>query len=276
MSRIQKDGGKLSISGYTIVEALMFLAISGAMVGSVMAMVSGEQNKTEFITAVRNLESEVQDVINDVSIGYYPSNNAFSCSVNVSGVPTITGGSSAQGTNQDCIFAGKALQFSPAGANTQGRMEVYTIMGRRQIGSGSSAVDVRNIEESHPRVVSNIAGLSNSYNLNSSLRFDAVLVGATPRGGFAIVPSFGQTNATGGGVVTGSSGSSIMGLDVDINRNFGDLQTAVNGLAGVNATTQTITICISETGIGRQRAAVQLTGRGTEILFGTDSPAGCP
>lgn len=274
MSRIDRGGDRLGISGYTIVEVLMFLAISGGLVASIMATVNGEQNKTQFNTSVRNFESELQDIMNDVAIGYYPSNNSFTCTVNVAGVPSIGAGVNTSGTNQECIFSGKALHFAPNG--TPGRVDIYTVIGRRQVTSGSTRLEVKSIEESNPRVINGAAGLTDSKTLSAGLEISQVLVGALPRGGLAVISSFGQTNTAGGGTVAGYGGASLMRLDVDINQGFSNIDAAVRSLNGANAITEPVIICIREPGGGGERAAVRITGQGTDTLFDADVPVGCP
>lgn len=114
-----------SIFGYTIVEVMIFLAISGALFVSASALISGRQERTMFQQSVNTTSQTLEDILNDVSTGYYPSNNDFKCT-NSGGSPTLSVGGSQQGTNQGCIFSGKLLSFTTTPASPS--YSVYTMI----------------------------------------------------------------------------------------------------------------------------------------------------
>lgn len=128
MNRGRRSGG------YTIVETLIFLAISGALFMSAMTALSGRQGRTEFTNAAREFEIELQDMANDVATGYYanPQLNPgyIRCmDVGPTVVVTATSGSDRQGANRDCIFIGKTVQLGISGATDQFNM--IPIAGKR-------------------------------------------------------------------------------------------------------------------------------------------------
>lgn len=131
--------------GYTIVEVMIFLAVSGALLAGALALVSGQRQRTEFSSAVRELDSQIRDVMNDVSTGYYSRTANFSCSAGAGG-PVISvppSGDNSQGSNEGCIFLGRGLQF------TEGDDYItHTIVGLRQ--AGSPKRDVANLDEAKP------------------------------------------------------------------------------------------------------------------------------
>src|SRR6187551_190361 len=103
-------GGRKS-SGFTIVETLIVLAVTGGLFVAAAAMISGRQTRTEFEQSVRKIHAQIQQTINEASIGYYPNKNNFSCAAGGSG-PIITAASPAsQGQNEGCMFLGKVMQF---------------------------------------------------------------------------------------------------------------------------------------------------------------------
>ena len=65
--------------GYTIVEVMIFLAVSSLMFLIAVGFISGKQNNVEFTLSVNTLKSDIQQVFNNVSSGYYASRNNFSC-----------------------------------------------------------------------------------------------------------------------------------------------------------------------------------------------------
>ncbi len=110
MLGVGKDG-----CGYTIVEALIFLAVSGALLVSAMTIVNGRQERTRFIQSVDEMAQNLEDTLNDVSTGFYPVSQTVRCSVNsTTGVITtiINDATVKQGENPGCVFSGKMLSFS--------------------------------------------------------------------------------------------------------------------------------------------------------------------
>lgn len=137
--------------GYTIVEVLIFIAVSGAMLVAAMALISGQQAKTEFAQSMRDMDSRIQDVINDVSTGFYPTQNDFSCSAPASSPITITGVASSQGTNIGCSFIGRAVQFGAT--SDHDTLITFTIAGRQYV-TGTTNTVVTNLTEATPIALS--------------------------------------------------------------------------------------------------------------------------
>ncbi len=67
--------------GYTIIETLIFIAVSGMMFMSAVILVGGRQQEVEFSQGVRDLENKLKDTLNDVSTGYFPANNSLNCTI---------------------------------------------------------------------------------------------------------------------------------------------------------------------------------------------------
>lgn len=114
--------------GFTIVETMIFLAVSSVILVSALLLVGGAQRKNEFNQGVRDLQQQINDVIDNVTTGYSASGANFTCST-ASGVPAeAVGGSSTElGANDKCIFLGKVLQFN----DNDNKFKVYSIIGRR-------------------------------------------------------------------------------------------------------------------------------------------------
>lgn len=117
-----------SSRGFTMVETVIFLAVSSALFVSAMLLMSGQQAKTEFRQAIGEVQSRVDDVANDVSTGYYATNDDVTCRIDA-GAPKVENGAAEKGTNNDCIFLGRAVQFGTDTDNTV--INIYNIVGRR-------------------------------------------------------------------------------------------------------------------------------------------------
>ena len=123
--------------GYTIVEVLIFLAISSLMFLMAAAFISGKQSAVEFKQSSNDINTQIRSLVNDVSNGQYPPSAHFSCSAPpLGGAPSITAGATDQGSNGGCIFMGKVVQFNVAG--NPAAYNVYTIAGRQTGPTGSS------------------------------------------------------------------------------------------------------------------------------------------
>jgi type II secretory pathway pseudopilin PulG len=127
--------------GYTLVEVLIFVAVSGFMFLIAAIFISGKQSNAEFRQGMNDINTQIQTVINDVANGNYPSNSNFTCTPGPSG-PTISTGSTQQGQNQGCIFLGKVIQFGVSGTNNAG-YNIYTVAGN-QYSDGSTSGSTNN------------------------------------------------------------------------------------------------------------------------------------
>lgn len=118
-----------SQKGYTILEVLIFVAVSSLIFIYTMAAIGGKQQEVQFSQSTREFEAKIRDVINDVSTGYYPSNEKISCQVVAGVVQIINSDNQKLGTNNLCIYAGKAIQFKPDGK--EDLIRIYALAGRR-------------------------------------------------------------------------------------------------------------------------------------------------
>lgn len=130
--------------GYTIIEVMIFLAVSAALFTGTMLFLAGRQQKAEFVNAVRDFETKMIDVANDVSNGYYQTASDVSC--DASGTPQNT--PAPQGTNQNCIFLGRFIKFSSGTDREQ--FGVYTLAGKRITTQGT---DVQTLAEASPKLL---------------------------------------------------------------------------------------------------------------------------
>lgn len=110
--------------GYTIVEVLIVLAVSGVMFVIAASFINGKQARTAFLTGTNQFSADTQAVINQVSSGQY-SDIPVTCTATVGNVPRISSGNpllNHQGGNPQCEFVGKAIRIS------SGNSEQYDII----------------------------------------------------------------------------------------------------------------------------------------------------
>ena len=149
-------GGKQP-HGFTIIEIMIFLVVSGFIFASAMILMSGKQERTEFSTGIAQLTSELQTIVGNVASGYYSTQNNFSCIPNSDGQPTINPGNDLRGTSSGCIFIGEVIQFDPnvdvaaafSSSNNQAYM-VYPIAGNQFQPNPNNTLEVTDISQTKP------------------------------------------------------------------------------------------------------------------------------
>lgn len=186
-----KKGGRLaSASGFTIVETLIVLAVSSVLFVIAGTMISGRQAKTEFQVASRDIQTKIQQTINETKSGYYGTESSSGCSLNGTPPPGLafTSGGSL-GARGNCVFIGKAFVF------TNSNMYIYPLAGLRQV----SGKDPSSAKEALATVI------PNSFQ-KYSLPYGTQMVWFDPAGegqkvgiqGFSILSSLGSTTSLGG------------------------------------------------------------------------------
>jgi type II secretory pathway pseudopilin PulG len=260
--------------GYTIVEVIIVLTVSALLFAASVAGYNMQNQRTAFTDSVNNLAQDIQDVLNDVDNGFYPSDSSFTCTAPANGNPVIDPTTpSQQGTNTGCIFVGKAIQFAPAGTNSAA-LDVYTVVGRRikdgtandpvsvitdarTVGSNilvnrktlSAAVRVVSVRRhDNSNLLSGIAVLTNS--LGSSLD-----TGLNARSNLAVVPNGGGPNG------------------LNINRPQFMAQLVDMTTVDIDDATHGIDICLRENG-GRF-AVISLEGGQSENIVNTHIDQTC-
>ena len=141
--------------GYTLVEVMLFIALTSFLLLVAVSNITAAQRNVQFAQSVRDLESRVGDLINDVPTGFFPTNSTIGCRVLGSGPDIYISAGEELGSNENCLHVGKALQFSPDGNDD--KLLVYTLAGRRLSSNDSP---VLNIDEAEPVAVAKPLDLS--------------------------------------------------------------------------------------------------------------------
>ncbi len=128
---MNQGGDRISANmGFTIVETLIVLAVSGGLLLSAILLINGRQNKTEFTTGINGLQQQFQQIINQTASGYYPNNQSFTCTPQSTGPAQLSiGGANTLGTNGDCIFIGTVLRFG--GSDGADNFTMYPLAANR-------------------------------------------------------------------------------------------------------------------------------------------------
>jgi type II secretory pathway pseudopilin PulG len=145
-------------AGFTIVEVLIVLSVTGAMFISAFTLINGKQDVASFNQSIRNVQTELQQVVTEVGSGHYPNNGTFKCDKDGPGGGTdITAGTTAQGANLHCLFLGRAIQFA-VGTTVPEVYNVYTVVGLR----GSAASPSTNLATAKARLLARSASAADA------------------------------------------------------------------------------------------------------------------
>jgi type II secretory pathway pseudopilin PulG len=146
------EGGDQKYQGFTIVETLIVLAVTGILFFSAVALVNGRQNKTQFSTAINNLQQQIQQIINETQSGYYGDNSGYRCS-SIAGRPKLTATAVITPPSGDCQFIGKFIQF---GTDTDSsKLIVYPMVG--SVNNALGSTQNTTINASQPSAVAPLA-----------------------------------------------------------------------------------------------------------------------
>lgn len=218
--KLKMNGGKNK--GYTIVEVMIVLAITGFMFVIAAVFINGKQGQVEFRQSVTDLNNQISAAINDVANGFYPSGQAFSCTATPGSSPVLAYMSPPpeQGSNNDCILLGKMLHFTTAGSVTP-YLEVISVAGNRL---DSTNQPVQKIELSHPTAIIDTVNTpakydaTAKYSLENGSTFSTVKEYDSSGGlrsndyGFGIFSNLNSA-AAGGGMASGGRTISLYGFD---------------------------------------------------------------
>ncbi len=265
-------------NGYTIIETMMFLIISASLFGTVIIAMTQQNRRNQFTQSVDAMQVKLQDVLNDVSTGFYPYTTGYSCGGGQNGPMFSTSSTKEQGANQDCVFVGKALQFEPQGEPST--YNVYTMVGNRQTTTNK---DVESLEQAKPVLmgVKGRPGLFDTGQLTASVEVTKVINASSGSsvGGLVIVSDFSKKSQVGNIVSGNSSRVSVWPIDGTSlkmqTKGFADtteVTTNINNAAGSG-----VVVCIQESGGGR-KASLTIGGGNQQLSVERtiDSwPAGC-
>jgi len=138
-----RGGSPARIRGYTIVEVMVVLSVTGIMFVSAILIFQGQQGKTALSQSLYDLASRVQSYASEVNAGVYPAGTqTYTCSAQGGfggSQAWLAAGAQNIGGNTDCLFLGRAVQLaysSPPNSTTSNKLVAYTVLGLRNIWSG--------------------------------------------------------------------------------------------------------------------------------------------
>lgn len=277
-------------SGYTVVEVMMFLAISGVLFMIAGTYINGQQQAAQFSQGLRDFESKIQDTVNGVATGNYPDAGTFVCTVNESsGNLDFAAGGAKQGTNKECVFIGKVIQLAPQETGPDG-LNIFTVAGRRLDSYGD---EIQRLDESIPTPVAIAASIANTSgidltgreNLKWGLKATRIISAGSRQDVAAIgfISDFGRYSSFGtSNLVSGAqSVSPVLPLGA-LNKSLDDMVSTIRSLKETDRTRgrEGLIVCFRSANDDRKGAVTINAQGGTSVIIDqTDQIVGedvCP
>jgi type II secretory pathway pseudopilin PulG len=120
--------------GYTIVEVMIVLAVSGFMFIVAANFINGKQQKTAFTQGSNETGSKLQQSVDDVTDGHY-SDVPLQCTISGSVLSANTSGVGTQGETPSCVFLGKLIRFYSPSGGQKDHYGIYSVAAARSITS---------------------------------------------------------------------------------------------------------------------------------------------
>ena len=120
--------------GYTILEVMIFLAVSTILLAAAANLISGHQSQVQFDVGMRDIQTKLQDWINDVATGFSGGDpTQLKCTVGNGPTDRPVISTNGPSATPDCIFIGKVIQFTDKSSNQDQKstLYAYSIFGRR-------------------------------------------------------------------------------------------------------------------------------------------------
>jgi hypothetical protein len=146
-------------NGYTIIEVIIFLGITMFLLTATIGFLNGSEGHNRFSQSMRDMQSKIQDWINDVPTGFAGGQtdaSSLNCRLHGSGnnaEPRIFDNGNGN-DKPNCIFLGKVIQFTDSNTATSGQdslVYAYSVFGiRTYTPSGQEERPVASLDEANP------------------------------------------------------------------------------------------------------------------------------
>jgi hypothetical protein len=202
-----------------------------------MFLIAGQRQRSEFTQAIKEIDSQIQEIIDNVSTGYYANTGNFICT-GTTGRPQLqTSTTDSQGTNKDCIFIGRVMQFGEAGSNGE-KYNVINVMGLKQYLSGGSYKQSQTFADAKPTAMAPGSGAATGFpdttdhrTLQYGLHVASMTVNNQPVGAFGVFSKLVPYGASNGNLASGDQGVDLIAIPgTTLNVSQTSVVDAINGL----------------------------------------------
>ncbi len=147
--------------GFTLVETLVVMAVTTVLFVAIASTLGARQGRVQFSQGMREIEAELRDIFNDLADGFYPTTPGLICTASGTSQPRLDFNSAdpqdTTGAKDQCVFAGKVVQFGASSDAEADRMITYIMAGRRVVDSSAPDPEpITNFANFKPIVISSL------------------------------------------------------------------------------------------------------------------------
>jgi hypothetical protein len=156
--------------GFTIIEVMIVLASTGALLLIAFSIINGEVKSTAKINSIKSFQIGLQNFANSVTSGRYTFADDTMCTDNGNGSgPSIqiSHTPSTQGASDNCQFLGKLMAL-PSNTSNDQSLDIFPVAGTQCTNSAQPCVYPTDLASSNPRVV-NVPSDISSLQLGTNL-----------------------------------------------------------------------------------------------------------
>jgi len=143
--------------GFTIIEVMIFFTVSALLFASAWSLIAGRQEQVMFDQKVRDTQSKLQQWISDVSTGItHGSPSQQYCVIHdnspyiVDPIADPSNPPKPADYSPECIFLGKAIQFTDNNSSQASTLYVYSVFGCRLEDCHDNKNLAQNMHEANP------------------------------------------------------------------------------------------------------------------------------
>ncbi len=166
--------------GFTIIEVMIVLASTGALLLIAFSIINGEVRSTAKINSIKSFQIGLQNFANSVTSGRYTFADDTKCEDRDGSGPIITNippSPSTQGASNNCQFLGKLMAL-PSNTSNDQSLDIFPVAGTQCTNAGQPCVYPADLLTSNPRVV-NVPSDISSLQLGTNLYIKCIYYSST-------------------------------------------------------------------------------------------------
>lgn len=160
--------------GFTIVETMLFLAISGVLIVTMVAATGAQVNIQRYRDAVETFKTTLQDQYGELSSVRNERDDTWGCNA---AAQSQSGGNVARGQSTDCILLGRYLEVE------DGAISIYSVLGAGE-NTASTGNDISRLLNDYTLNVSTVSEETTEMEWGTKLAWPSIGTGSgtsTPR-----------------------------------------------------------------------------------------------